>query len=180
MTKKIGIIGGAGFLGSRLAERLKSTNAIYEIFDIDDENINTIKVDVRDLSSLSKLSECDVLINLAAVHRDDVKPTSLYDDVNVLGAKNICLIARRYNIKKIIFTSSVAVYGLSDENFPRTENNYFNDYGRTSILLNKCLKIGLMKIQRIECCLLFSSGNFWRVTEGMYIIYLIKSHVVNL
>ena len=141
MTKKIGIIGGAGFLGSRLAERLKSTNAIYEIFDIDDENINTIKVDVRDLSSLSKLSECDVLINLAAVHRDDVKPTSLYDDVNVLGAKNICLIARRYNIKKIIFTSSVAVYGLSDEKISENgKHNYFNDYGRTKHLAEQVFK----------------------------------------
>ena len=141
MNKKIGIIGGAGFLGSRLADRLKADNFNFLIFDIDDRDIDTLKVDVRDLSSLSKLSECDVLVNLAAAHRDDIKPSSLYDDVNVLGAENICSIARRYNINKIIFTSSVAVYGFSKEKISEEgKHNYFNDYGRTKHLAEKVFK----------------------------------------
>ena len=138
MSKKIGIIGGAGFLGSRLADRLKADNLDFLVLDIDDRDSNTHKVDVRDLSSLSKLSECDVLVNLAAVHRDDIKPSSLYDDVNVLGAENICSIAKRYNINKIIFTSSVAVYGFSKEKISEEgKHNYFNDYGRTKHLAEK-------------------------------------------
>ena len=141
MSKKIGIIGGAGFLGSRLADRLKADNFDYLIFDIDDGDIDTHKIDVRDLSSLYKLRECDVLVNLAAVHRDDIKPSSLYDDVNVLGAENICSIARRYNINKIIFTSSVAVYGFSKEKISEEgKHNYFNDYGRTKHLAEKVFK----------------------------------------
>jgi len=43
---------------------------------------------------------------LAAVHRDNIKPISLYDDVNVAGAKNICKIAEKHNINKIIFTKA--------------------------------------------------------------------------
>jgi len=141
MNKKIGIVGGAGFLGSRLADRLKTNSADYVIFDVNDSDINTVKADVRDLSSLSQLNECDVLVNLAAVHRDDVRPTSLYDDVNVLGAQNICSIARRYNIKKIIFTSSVAVYGFANANTAEDgEHNYFNDYGRTKHLAEQVFK----------------------------------------
>lgn len=141
MSKKIGIIGGAGFLGSRLADRLKADNLDFLVLDIDDRDSNTHKVDVRDLSSLSKLSECDVLVNLAAVHRDDIKPSSLYDDVNVLGAENICSIAKRYNINKIIFTSSVAVYGFSKEKISEEgKHNYFNDYGRTKHLAEKVFK----------------------------------------
>ena len=54
-----------------------------------------------------------VIINLAAEHRDDVKPSSLYHEVNVEGAKNVCDIASK-KIHSIIFTSSVAVYGLSE------------------------------------------------------------------
>ena len=118
MNKKIGIIGGAGFLGSRLADRLKADNFNFLIFDIDDRDIDTLKVDVRDLSSLSKLSECDVLVNLAAAHRDDIKPSSLYDDVNVLGAENICSIARRYNINKNYFYKfSRGLWFFKRENF---------------------------------------------------------------
>lgn len=56
---------------------------------------------------------CDVVVNLAAEHRDDVTPKSLYDEVNVQGAHNVCEVCAKYAVKKIIFTSSVAVYGFA-------------------------------------------------------------------
>jgi nucleoside-diphosphate-sugar epimerase len=74
-------------------------------------------------------------IFLAAEHRDDVTPKSLYDDVNVTGAENVCNACSELGIKKIIFTSSVAVYGFAPKG--TSENgkiNYFNDYGRTKWL----------------------------------------------
>jgi nucleoside-diphosphate-sugar epimerase len=69
---------------------------------------------------------------LAAEHRDDVWPIKLYDEVNVEGAKNVCNLARSSGINKIIFTSSVAVYGFA----PLGTNESgliapFNHYGRT-------------------------------------------------
>ena len=83
-------------------------------------------------SLLEVLSGSDVVINLCAEHRDDVTPKSLYDEVNVQGSENLCNICSELGIKKIIFTSSVAVYGFApvgtDEN---GKINYFNDYGRT-------------------------------------------------
>jgi nucleoside-diphosphate-sugar epimerase len=70
--------------------------------------------------------------NLPAEHRDDVQPLSLYDEVNVGGAKNICVVAREKGVQTIIFTSSVAVYGFApigtDESGKIAP---FNDYGRT-------------------------------------------------
>ena len=81
------------------------------------------------------LQGSDIVINLAAEHRDDVTPKSLYDDVNVKGSENICNACNELGIRKIIFTSSVAVYGFApvgtDE---KGEINYFNDYGRTKFL----------------------------------------------
>ncbi len=69
---------------------------------------------------------------MAAEHRDDVRPLSLYVDVNVGGAKNICTVAREKGVQTIIFTSTVAVYGFSP--IGTDESGIiapFNDYGRT-------------------------------------------------
>ena len=81
------------------------------------------------------------IINLAAVHRDDVRPLSRYDDVNVQGAKNICEAARKHEINQIIFTSSVAVYGFAPTDTDESgEFNYFNDYGRTKFMAEQVYK----------------------------------------
>jgi UDP-glucose 4-epimerase len=69
---------------------------------------------------------------LAAEHRDDVTPVSLYYDVNVEGMKNVLEAMEVNNVKRIVFTSSVAIYGLDknnpDESFPAEP---FNHYGKS-------------------------------------------------
>jgi len=88
--------------------------------------------DVRDFHGLMQTCDGDIIINLAAEHRDDVTPKSLYDEVNVEGAKNVCAVAEQKGINKIIFTSSVAVYGFAPPGTDETGKiSYFNDYGRT-------------------------------------------------
>lgn len=140
---KIAVIGGAGFIGTRLSCRLDESTAEFVVGDIDRKNLrkNSIYLDVEDPNTLEQLSNIDVIINLAAVHRDDVKPLSRYDDVNVQGAINICEKARKFNINKIIFTSSVAIYGFAPANIDESgEPNYFNDYGRTKYLAEGVFK----------------------------------------
>ena len=135
--KKIAIIGGSGFVGSVLSNIFKDASKDFSIFDLDNPNneTNFIKADVECEDSLDSLNGHDCIINLAAVHKDDVKPISKYDDVNVDGARNVCRAATKNNINKIIFTSSVAIYGFAPENTDETgEANYFNDYGRTKFL----------------------------------------------
>ncbi|MDA8696228.1 NAD-dependent epimerase/dehydratase family protein [Gammaproteobacteria bacterium] len=132
---KIAIIGGAGFVGTRLAKLFDLNQIEYYIFDkvLSDESYIDITIP-KTFEVLDKF-EIDAVVNLAAEHRDDVSPKSLYDDVNVQGSKNICEYCSQANIQNIIFTSSVAVYGFSksavDEN---GEIKFFNDYGRTKYL----------------------------------------------
>ena len=133
----IAIIGGSGFIGSRLAINFDK-NLIYN-FQIIDKNISlsfpkkTLLCNIVSLTDLrSKMPNVSSIFNLAAEHRDDVFPHSLYDEVNVEGARNVCVIAREKNINKIIFTSSVAVYGFAP--IGTSESGAiapFNDYGRT-------------------------------------------------
>ena len=135
---KVSIIGGSGFVGSNLAKLFTKNNTNFQILD----NVNSkffpekyIHGDIRNNDDLKQIADSDILINLAAVHRDDVRPLSLYDDINVEGSRNICKLAKENGINKIIFTSSVAVYGFAKPNTNENgEINYFNDYGRTKYL----------------------------------------------
>jgi len=134
----ISIIGGAGFLGTRLAKNLARDSISYRIFDINTKNNQHIYVDVTKKDSLEVLSGSQIIVNLAAVHRDDIKPISLYDDVNVKGAVNVCDAAREHDVNTIVFTSSVAIYGFAKKNTNEDgDPNYFNDYGRTKYLAEK-------------------------------------------
>lgn len=132
---KIAVIGGSGFVGTRLIEKIKN---LYNVTNIDKQQSSffssiTHIADVRDVDSMKKeLKGFDLVVLLAAEHRDDVTPVSLYYDVNVGGMKNV-LEAMDYNgIKRIVFTSSVAIYGLNKEN-PNEEHpaDPFNHYGKT-------------------------------------------------
>ena len=113
------IIGGSGFIGSRLARLFEEKKVDFQIVD---KNISpffpekSIQCDVRDFQELKKnLQNSHTVINLAAEHRDDVTPKTLYDEVNVYGAQNVCKACEDLGINKILFTSSVAVYGFAPE-----------------------------------------------------------------
>lgn len=135
--KRVLILGGSGFIGTRLLRRILRRPE-YECAILDKvcsaafPELTEI-ADVRSLEALrTAVRRDDIIINLAAEHRDDVRPKSLYRDVNVGGARNICAIAREKDVQKIVFTSSVAVYGFApvgtDESGAVVP---FNDYGQT-------------------------------------------------
>ena len=140
MTKKIAIIGGSGFVGSRLSKRFRTSGLDSKVFDLQvkQESEESSFVDVENPETLEKIEGFNIIINLAAIHKDNVRPISRYDEVNVEGARQVCSAARKYNINKIIFTSSVAVYGFAPEDTDESGKiNYFNDYGRTKYLAEK-------------------------------------------
>ena len=91
-NNRIFIIGGSGFVGSSLRNLFERNNSSFCIGDkrISEDNKNEVFVDVTKPKTLSKLENYDVIINLAAEHRDDVFPISKYDQVNVGGAENVC------------------------------------------------------------------------------------------
>jgi nucleoside-diphosphate-sugar epimerase len=133
---RIVVTGGSGFIGTCLVHDLIENCHEVVIFDKRKSEVYPdlcIVGDVRDQSALAQaLRGVDAVYHLAAEHRDDVQPASLYYDVNVGGAKNLVIAAKVNNIKRIIFTSTVAIYGLDvgipDESFP---SHPFNDYGQS-------------------------------------------------
>tara|TARA_B100001093_G_scaffold520294_1_gene614382 strand:- start:3980 stop:4957 length:978 start_codon:yes stop_codon:yes gene_type:complete len=126
-------IGGSGFVGSFLIKELINS----KIGNLDKnpspffDNI-TVNGDIRNLDEIKIPEGTNRIVLLAAEHRDDVSPTSLYYDVNVQGTKNVLQAMDNAGVKNIIFTSSVAIYGLNktnpDENHPKDP---FNHYGKS-------------------------------------------------
>lgn len=142
---RVTVVGGSGFIGSRLCQRLNRENIVnFNIIDKLGSHFFSSKVTIADIRfPINKLllGNSSVLINLAAEHRDDVAPKSLYDETNVQGARNICAVAREKNIEKIIFTSSVAIYGFAPLGTDESGKvNPFNDYGRTKWEAEKIYK----------------------------------------
>lgn len=138
---KIALIGASGFVGTRLIDLLRNEPQKYELKNIDllpSHFFNDITVigDVREQAEMDeKLQGYDLVVLLAAQHRDDVTPTSLYYDTNVGGMKVTLEAMEKNGIKRLVFFSSVAVYGL---NKPNPKEDYspkepFNHYGKSKL-----------------------------------------------
>jgi nucleoside-diphosphate-sugar epimerase len=132
----IGIIGGSGFIGTALARTLAAQGHAIRVIDLEPSRAYPDlwrRADVRDLPALSDaVAGCTTLYHLAAEHRDDVRPATLYHDVNVGGAHHVCAAAEAHGIDRIVFTSTVAVYGDADRELDETAPlRPFNEYGRT-------------------------------------------------
>ena len=135
---RIALVGGSGFIGRSLASALRQAG--HEVTSVDlaqaPDGTAFRRADVQDGDGLTAALEgAEVVYNLAAVHRDDVKPVTRYDEVNAGGAANVCGACRRLGIKRLIFTSTAAVYGVAAP--PEVTEQHapapFNAYGRSKL-----------------------------------------------
>ena len=180
---KICIVGGSGFIGSSLANLLNKNDFII----IDKKSpVNKdhvfLNIDIRNFDQLNKnLKGFDVVIHLAAEHADNVNPKSLYYDVNVEGTKNILRAMENNGIKKLIFTSTVAVYGLN-KIYPDEDHKLdpFNDYSKSKAMAEeqiiKWSKNGNQSII-VRPCVVYGPGNrgniynlFRQINSGKFIM----------
>ncbi len=125
--QKVLVTGGAGFIGSHLAEELAARG--YHVLILDNlstgklenisgllgkDNVELCRGSVTNLSLLKKLTDgVTYVFHEAAVVSvpytiEDPQSTN---DVNVTGTLNVLIAARDNNVKKVVFASSCAVYG---------------------------------------------------------------------
>ncbi len=121
------LTGSSGFISSHLIQAIKKGN----IHGVDlKKSINTTCMDVRKKLHLPNLpKKIDLIINLAAIHREPGHKTDEYFDTNILGAVNICEFAEKVSCNRIIFTSSISPYGIEDKlkdekTIPRPNSSY--------------------------------------------------------
>ena len=128
------ITGGAGFIGSTLAERLlKEGNKVIVIDNFCDyydiklkeknikvlekyENFKLYQEDIRNKKEIEKIfneNKIDCVVHLAAMAgvRPSIENPILYQEVNGIGTQNILEAMRNTNVTRGVFASSSSVYG---------------------------------------------------------------------
>jgi len=189
--KNILITGGSGFIGSYFNQKLDHYNIIN--FDLREPihptNNKFIKGDICEVSGLSNAvqdNEIDTIIHLAAAHHDFGIAKEEYFKVNEIGTENICKVAEENNIKKIVFYSSVAVYGdnkepSTEEMTPQPSNHYgasklagegklrswSEKDGNQAIVVRPCLVYGPRNTANMYNLIKqIDSGKFFNVGKG--------------
>ncbi len=139
------ITGGAGFIGSHVADKLLETgdkvfcvDNFNDYYDSDakkknikaaleNRNYKLFREDILNFNALDKIfqqSKPDKIIHLAARVgvRLSIKEPLLYADVNIKGTMHVLELARKHGIKSIVFASSSSVYG-ANKKIPFSEDD---------------------------------------------------------
>lgn len=133
------ITGGTGFIGTHLTNLILAEHPDAKVWNLDivkpgtpNPVVKNYKPAVREGEKLgSAYVECDirkpicdlpftptsedVIFNFAAVHRTPGHEDREYFETNIRGAENVCAFAEKYGIKNMVFTSSIAPYGASEQ-----------------------------------------------------------------
>ena len=137
--KDILITGGAGFIGSHLADALLAEGGwrvtVVDDFNdfyapdikrsniaaaLSDENYCLVEADIRNIDALQAVfmdTPFAVVVHLAA--RAGVRPSLaepvLYTETNINGTVNLLEMSRKYNVPQFVFASSSSVYGVNEK-----------------------------------------------------------------
>ena len=133
------ITGGTGFIGTHLTNLILAEHPEAKVWNLDivkpgtpNPVVKNYKPAVKEGERLgSTWVECDVrepienlpftptpedvIFNFAAVHRTPGHEDIEYFETNIRGAENVCAFAEKYGIKQMVFTSSIAPYGASEQ-----------------------------------------------------------------
>jgi nucleoside-diphosphate-sugar epimerase len=127
------IFGGTGFIGTHLSQAILESNPDNKVVLVDinpprnesyadglNRALSTgratfLNHDVRNPIAASKIGHADIIVNLAAVHREPGHQPYEYFQTNICGAENICAFAAAVDAKCLVFTSSISVYGSTEK-----------------------------------------------------------------
>ena len=152
--KYILITGGAGYIGSHTNLELKRKGYRTVIFDNlslghkefvkDDNFIYGDLKNISDLKEVFKKYDIAAVIHFAALSKvgESTKDPQMYYYNNVINTLNLLDVMRTYDVKKIIFSSTAAVYG-NPESIPITEESEIkpiNPYGSSKAMIENILK----------------------------------------
>ncbi len=175
------VFGGAGFIGSHLVASLTSAGASVLVADLHEPaelppGARFAIADVRKPIELEPDTPEPLVFNLAAVHRTPGHPDHEYFETNVAGARNVTEFCARHAVSSLWFTSSIAVYGPTEE--PRMEASPLTPasaYGKSKLEAEEIHhrwvgEAGGRRLVVVRPAAVFGpgeNGNFTRLARGL-------------
>lgn len=177
------IFGGSGFIGKNYITYLEGQSEVENIYVLDIkaiENLNTdkkvkfIPCDVRKEIDCLDAVQIDLIYNFAAVHTTPGHEHYEYYDTNVNGAIHVTEFASRVQCKTIVFTSSISVYGPSEEDKNElSQPAPVSSYGKSKLIAEKIHRQWLEqndthKLLIVRPAVIFGpgeNGNFTRLSK---------------
>jgi dihydroflavonol-4-reductase len=129
------ITGGNGFVGSALARKLVEQGEEVRVTirqgsntrNIDNLPIEKVYADIRDAAAIKKsLRGCQRLYHTAALYKTWLRDEKELNQVNVGGTHTVLRQALREGVEKVVFTSSIAALGITEDGKPSDETVTFN------------------------------------------------------
>ena len=129
------ITGGNGFVGSSLTRELIARGEEVWVTvrqgsntrNIDDLKVEKVSADIRDSVAIRKaLDGCQRLYHTAGLYKTWLKDERELYQVNVEGTRTVLSEAQRAGIEKVVFTSSIAALGITEDGKPSDEKVAFN------------------------------------------------------
>ena len=156
------VTGGCGYIGSHTVLELLNKNydvvvvdnfsnssfeSIRRVQKITGKNVTFYEADIRDQAALEKIFSAhkfDAVIHFAAFKAvgESCKLPLKYYENNISGTVTLLQVMEKYNVKKIIFSSSATVYG-DPERLPLDENcrlSTTNPYGSTKLMMENIMQ----------------------------------------
>jgi len=154
MSKRILITGGCGFLGVHLARQLLKQGykvTLLDLADLDAKDligkVKFIKCDVRDVDKVNNaIKDHDCVVHAAAA-LPILREKKIIFDININGTKNVLDASLKNKVKRLIFISSTAVYGIP-RHLPEAETNPLDPigfYGKSKVAAEKLCQEYLKK-----------------------------------
>ena len=143
------VTGATGFLGSHVARVLSAEGAQLRLLvrptsdlrNIDDLDAERVVGDLRDPASIERaLAGCEAVFHVAADYRLWVRDPEQMYRANVEGTRALLQAAHRQNVRRIVYTSSVATMGfssngiLADEESPVSLADMIGHYKRSKFM----------------------------------------------
>ncbi len=154
---KVLVTGGTGFVGSHLVRALMAAGREVRVLmrrtsprkALEGLDLEAAYGDLRDAGSLdAALRGCDTIYHAAALMSAWDRDSGLVYETNVGGTRNLLRAALRFDVERVVYTSSVVTLGTGGDGHPAKEETEFRDLGNHYIRSKYMAEVEALKAMR--------------------------------